>query len=77
VIDRGAIKTTFTTFINNSSFPNVTPHVMRHTWATLAARRGVSMWRIAGVMSDSIKTVEKNYLHHAPEHLQSAVDREY
>ena len=58
----------------NSRFLLVTPHTLRHTWATLAARAGVSMFEIAGVLGDSLATVQKNYLHHSPEHLRSAVN---
>lgn len=58
----------------NPRFLQVTPHVLRHTWATLAARAGVSMFEIAGVLGDSLATVQKNYLHHSPEHLRGAVN---
>jgi hypothetical protein len=58
----------------NSRFLLVTPHVLRHTWATLAARAGVSMFEIAGVLGDSLATVQKNYLHHSPDHLRGAVN---
>lgn len=58
----------------NSRFLLVTPHVLRHTWATLAARAGVSAFEIAGVLGDSLATVQRNYLHHSPEHLRGAVN---
>lgn len=45
----------------------VTPHVLRHSVATLAARNGVSLWKVAGLLADSLKTVEKTYAKHAPE----------
>ena len=51
-----------------------TPHTLRHTWATLAAQHGVSLWDIAGVLGDTVQTVTKNYAHHAPDYLRSAVD---
>lgn len=58
----------------NPKFLKVSPHVFRHTWATLAARSGkVSLWEIAGILGDTYKTVETNYLHHCPSHLKSAV----
>lgn len=59
----------------NRKFLKVTPHTLRHTWATLAARSGkVTMFDIAGVLGDSLATVQKNYLHHCPEHLRAAVN---
>lgn len=58
----------------NEKFMEATPHTLRHTWATLAARAGVSMYEIAGVLGDTLQTVIKNYLHHCPDHLRGAVN---
>jgi integrase len=58
----------------NAKFESVTPHTLRHTWATLAARAGVDLWQIAGVLGDTLSTVQKNYLHHCPDHLRGAVE---
>ena len=52
----------------------VTPHTLRHTWATLAARAGVDLYEIAGVLGDTLATVERNYLHHCPNHLRGAIN---
>ena len=52
----------------------ITPHTLRHSWATQAARAGVSMWEIAGVLGDTIATVSRVYAHHSPDHLRSAVN---
>jgi integrase len=68
-VNRAAFKET-----GNARFMNVTPHVLRHTWATLAARKGLEMYEIAGVLGDTIATVTKTYLHHCPEHLRRAVN---
>jgi integrase len=51
-----------------------TRHDLRRTWATLKARRGVSMFEIAGVLGDKLETVMKHYAHHSPEHLRGAVN---
>lgn len=58
----------------NAKFLSITPHALRHTWATLAARAGVSLFEIAGVLGDSIATVQRVYAHHCPDYLRSAVD---
>lgn len=58
----------------NSRFLLVTPHTLRHTAATIMARAGVSAFEIAGVLGDSLQTVQRAYLHHAPDHLRSAVN---
>lgn len=58
----------------NERFKLVYPHALRHTFATLAARRGVDLWQIAGILGDNLATVQKNYLHHCPDHLRKAVN---
>lgn len=58
----------------NPKFLQVTPHTLRHTWATLAARAGVDLYEIAGVLGDTLQTVQQNYLHHCPDHLRGAVN---
>jgi hypothetical protein len=55
-------------------FLSIGPHVMRHTWATLAARAGRPMYEIAGVLGDSIQTVTRTYIGHCPDHLRNAVE---
>lgn len=52
---------------------NVTPHTLRHTWATLAARNRVPVFEIAGVLGDDVQTVSRVYAKHHPDHLRSAV----
>lgn len=75
VIGQGDIRSAFETWRETTPYPWATAHVLRHTWATLAARAGVPIWQIAGVLGDDPRTVEKNYLHHCPEHLRDAVNR--
>jgi integrase len=50
----------------------LTPHVLRHTGATLMAQNGVSMVEVAGIMGDRIDTVEKHYLKYHPDYLKNA-----
>lgn len=52
----------------------VTPHVCRHTWATRAARANVSMVDVADFLGDDLRTVERVYRHHSPDHLRGAAD---
>lgn len=70
----GNIRKTFTTAVERAGLEDVTPHTLRHTWATQAARAGVPLWEIAGVLGDDEATVRKNYLHHCPGHLRGAVN---
>ena len=46
----------------------VTPHVMRHTFASLLASAGTSIYLIAEWMGDDVKTVQKNYARLLPLH---------
>lgn len=52
----------------------VTPHVLRHTWASLAAMNGVSLRDIGLIMGDSTATIEATYLHLTPGHLRGAIN---
>jgi len=58
----------------NEKFMQVTPHTLRHTWATLAARAGVPLFQVAGVLGDTLPTVMRVYAHHCPDHLRGAVN---
>ena len=39
----------------------VTPHVMRHTFASLLASKGVSIYKIALWLGDDVRVVQKHY----------------
>lgn len=54
----------------------ITPHVLRHSWATHAADRGVSAWTIAKMLGDTLATVEENYMHRSQVGLREALDGE-
>ena len=58
----------------NPSMIDLTPHDLRRTWATLAAKAGVSMWDIAGILGDSLPVVIKHYAHHSPDYLRKAIN---
>jgi integrase len=58
----------------NAKFNAVTPHTLRHTWATLAAQAGIPLFEVAGVLGDTLATVMKVYAHHCPDHLRGAVN---
>jgi integrase len=55
-------------------YANVTPHTLRHSWATLAAKNGVDLRQIAGVLGDSEATVDRVYAHHHPAYLKGAIN---
>lgn len=70
----GAIRTSFETLAARAKMPWVSPHVLRHTWATRAAQAGVPMREIADWLGDTIQTVERNYYKRSPHYLKSAID---
>jgi integrase len=61
--------------VARAGLTDVSPHVLRHTWATWAAQDGVPLGEIAAVLHDTVSTVERRYIHHCPQHLRGAVDR--
>jgi integrase len=71
----GQIRKSFERFCERHHLHGVTAHTFRHTFATRLAQNGASMVEIAQLLGDSIVTVEKNYLHYAPEYLRGAIDR--
>lgn len=77
VCDPGSIRSAWDTWLARTPFATMglTIHDMRRTWATLAARRGVELWDIAGVLGDDPATVEAHYAHHRPDHLRRAINR--
>jgi integrase len=53
---------------------DVTPHVLKHTCATLMLQNRVSTWDVAGVLGTSEAVIRKTYGHHSVDHLRTAVD---
>ena len=51
------------------------PHTFRHTFATLLARDGVPLFKIAKLLGDTIATVERTYAKHAPGDFRDVVER--
>ncbi len=52
---------------------DVTPHVLRHTCATMLLQLGVTVYDVAGVLGASENVVRRTYGHHAHDHLRHAV----
>lgn len=50
------------------------PHLLRHTGATLMARRGVPLWSVCGVLGITLATATRVYAHHCPGALAEAVN---
>jgi len=52
---------------------NVTPHTLRHTAITWAMQSGANVWHVSGYFGVSLDTLEKEYAHHHPDHMKTAV----
>jgi integrase len=52
----------------------VTPHVLRHTAATWQMIAGTDLFQAGRFLGMTTRTLEKNYAHHAPEHLTGAAN---
>lgn len=44
----------------------VTPHIMRHSFTSLLAIKGCSLFKIAQWLGDTLATTEKHYAHLLP-----------
>ena len=56
----------FEEFVAAQKVPWVTPHVMRHTFASLLASRGVSIYKISKWLGDGVEVVQRHYAHLLP-----------
>lgn len=70
----GNVRKSFASLVEAAGMVDVTPHVLRHTAATHMLRRGVAIWKVAGILGDTVTTVQKTYGHHVPEALMEAVE---
>lgn len=52
----------------------VTRHTLRHTRATWMMQAGVPIWEAAGFLGMTVKTLEKVYGHHSPDHQERAAN---
>ena len=57
----------FMTFVDKKGLGWVTPHIMRHTFASLLVSAGESIYKVAVWMGDDVATVQKHYGHLAPD----------
>lgn len=71
VVGRGSMRDLWAAFTKEIDMAWVTPHVCRHTFATLALARGVSLAMIADFMGDTMQTVMRNYVHLTVDHLRT------
>jgi integrase len=54
--------------------PGTTPHVLKHTCATLLLQAGKSPWDVAGVLGTSEQVIRDVYGHHSMSHMRDTMD---
>ncbi len=52
----------------------ITRHTLRHTRATWMAQAGVPLFEAAGFLGMTVRTLERTYAHHDPEHQEHAAN---
>lgn len=57
----------FEEYVRTKELDWVKPHVMRHTFASLLAIAGVSIFKIAKWLGDDVRVVERHYAHLLPQ----------
>ncbi len=67
-----SVKTGFRAACQRAGLADVTPHVLRHTAATLMVQGGVSLEQVAAFLGNSKEIIERVYGHHSPEWLRPA-----
>lgn len=65
----------FANYMKEQKCEWVTPHIMRHTFASLLASAGVSIFKIAQWLGDEVRVVEKHYAKLIPN--DSEIDRAF
>lgn len=70
----GHVNESLSTVARAAGVEGVTPHVLRHTAATIMARNGVSLWVIANILGNTVEQVENVYAKWVPGRHMEAVD---
>lgn len=60
---------------HRAKIDGVTPHVLRHTWASHAVMNGTPIEEVARILGDTIVTTERTYAKFKPDYLKSAIER--
>ena len=71
----GSIRKSFSKAVKRAGLPeDITPHTLRHTFATLNLQKGTPPFQVAQVLGDNVQTVLKVYGHHCPSYTTAAVN---
>jgi integrase len=75
VVGRRYIKRAYNTAVKAARLDDVTFHTLRHTFASWAVMRGVTLKELQELLGHATLAMTMRYAHLAPEHLRSAVSR--
>lgn len=70
----GRLEKSFRAARSVAGCPDVTPHVLRHTFCTWLAQAGVPVWEAAGSAGMTVETFEAVYGHHSPDFQKNAAE---
>lgn len=73
----GPIRSVFDRVCRKAGLDDVSPHVLRHTWASHASMRGVPLTDISRVLGNTLAVCEKVYAKYQPGYLTHAVNQAY
>jgi integrase len=71
------LRSVFDRVCQRAGLEDVSFHVLRHTWASQASMRGVSLTDISRVLGNTLAVCEKHYAKYQPEYLTGAVNSAY
>jgi site-specific recombinase XerD len=69
------VKTVYNNAVEAAELDDVTFHTLRHTFASWAVMRGVTLKELQELLGHSSLAMTMRYAHLAPEHLRTAVGR--
>ena len=70
----GRILRAFSRHMDWLGMPDVTPHTLRHTFATWAAQKGVSLFLVGRALGQSSQSVTDRYAKHQPDALRAVTE---
>jgi integrase len=73
----GPIRSVFDRACKLAGLEDVSPHVLRHTWASHASMNGVGLTEISRVLGNTLAVCEKVYAKYQPGYLTAAVNQAY
>ena len=60
----------FSDYVKAQGVPWISPHVMRHSFASICATKGIDIYRIATWLGDDVRVVQKHYAKLRPDDRQ-------